>query len=77
MKMLVVCFAIGLVHLFAGLGINLYTAIKDKRYVDAISDSILWYLLVGGLILFGLTTDMVSGMFSMSKIPAPWATSAR
>ena len=71
MKMLVVCFAIGLVHLFAGLGINLYTAIKDKRYVDAISDSILWYLLVGGLILFGLTTDMVCGMFSMSKIPAP------
>ncbi len=68
MKMLVLCFAIGIIHLFAGLIINLYTALKDKRYVDAVSDSILWMLLVGGLILFGLTTDMVTGMFSLSKI---------
>ncbi len=74
MTMLVVCFAIGLIHLFAGLGINFYTAMKDKRYVDAISDSILWYLLVGGLILFGLTTDMVTGMFSIGKIPAAFGS---
>ena len=68
MKMLVVCFAIGIIHLFAGLFINLYTALKQKRYVDAISDSVLWMLLVAGLILFGLTTDMVTGMFSLEKL---------
>ena len=68
MKMLVLCFAIGIVHLFAGLVINLYTALKQKRYVDAISDSVLWMLLVAGLLLFGLTTDMVTGMFSLEKI---------
>lgn len=68
MKMLVLCFAIGIIHLFAGLIINFYTAMKTKRYVDAISDSILWLLLVAGLILFGLTTDMVTGMFGLSKI---------
>lgn len=68
MKMLVVCFAIGLIHLFAGLCINLYTAVKQKRFVDAVSDSVLWMLLVAGLILFGLTTDMVTGMFGLSKI---------
>lgn len=68
MKMLVLCFAIGIIHLFAGLIINFYTAMKTKRYVDAISDSILWLLLVGGLILFGLTTDMVTGMFGLDKI---------
>ena len=68
MKMLVVCFAIGIIHLFAGLFINLYTALKQKRYVDAVSDSVLWMLLVAGLILFGLTTDMVTGMFSLEKL---------
>lgn len=68
MKMLVLCFAIGIIHLFAGLVINLYTALKQKRYVDAISDSVLWMLLVAGLILFGLTTDMVTGMFALNKI---------
>ncbi len=68
MKMLVLCFAIGIIHLFAGLCINLYTALKTKRYVDAVSDSVLWMLLVGGLILFGLTTDMVTGMFALDKI---------
>lgn len=68
MKMLVLCFAIGIVHLFAGLVINLYTALRQKRYVDAISDSVLWMLLVAGLLLFGLTTDMVTGMFSLEKI---------
>ncbi len=68
MKMLVLCFAIGIIHLFAGLCINLYTALKTKRYVDAISDSVLWMLLVGGLILFGLTTDMVTDMFALNKI---------
>ncbi len=68
MKMLVLCFAIGIIHLFAGLVINLYTALKQKRYVDAVSDSVLWMLLVAGLLLFGLTTDMVTGMFSLNKI---------
>ena len=68
MKMLVLCFAIGIIHLFAGLVINLYTALRQKRYVDAISDSVLWMLLVAGLLLFGLTTDMVTGMFSLNKI---------
>ncbi|MCR5774525.1 MAG: V-type ATP synthase subunit I [Lachnospiraceae bacterium] len=68
MKMLVLCFAIGIIHLIAGLCINLYTALRQKRYVDAISDSVLWMLLVIGLLLFGLTTDMVTGMFSLNKI---------
>ena len=68
MKMLVLCFAIGIVHLFAGLVIGLYTALKQKRYVDAVSDFVLWMLLVAGLLLFGLTTEMVTGMFALTPI---------
>ena len=70
MKMLVVSFALGIIHLFTGLGINLYTAFKQHRYLDGIYDAVFWYLLVGGLIAFGLTTDMVTDMFQLSKIPA-------
>ena len=74
MKMLVVSFALGIIHLFTGLGINLYTAVKQHRYLDAIYDAVFWYMLVGGLILFGLTTDMVTSMFQLAKIPTPVGT---
>lgn len=70
MKMLVVSFALGIIHLFTGLGINLYTAFKQHRYLDGIYDAVFWYFLVGGLIAFGLTTDMVTDMFQLAKIPA-------
>ncbi len=68
MKMLVLSFAIGLIHLFTGLGLNLYGAVKQKKYTDAVYDSVFWIMLVGGLVLFGLTTDMITGMFGLSKI---------
>ncbi len=74
MKMLVVSFALGIIHLFSGLGINLYTAFKQHRYLDGIYDSVFWYMLVGGLIVFGLTTDMVTNMFQLAKIPAIYGT---
>ena len=76
MKVLVFSFAIGIIHLFAGLILNMYQAIKQGRIVDAISDSLFWILLVGGLILYGMTTDMVVNMFpgALTRLPAPVGT---
>ncbi|MBR5377024.1 MAG: V-type ATP synthase subunit I [Lachnospiraceae bacterium] len=76
MKVLVFSFAIGIIHLFAGLILNMYQAIKQGRVVDAISDSLFWMLLVGGLILYGLTTDMVVNMFpgALTRLPGPVGT---
>ncbi|MCR5627922.1 MAG: V-type ATP synthase subunit I [Lachnospiraceae bacterium] len=73
MKVLVFSFAIGIIHLFTGLILNLWQACKQKRYADAIYDSLFWLFLVGGLLLFGLTTDMVINMFpgALTKIPDP------
>lgn len=68
MKMLVFAFVIGLIHLFTGLILNCYGAIKQKKYADAIYDSVFWIMLVGGLLLYGLTTDIVTGMFGLNKI---------
>jgi len=76
MKVLVFSFAIGIIHLFAGLILNMHQAIKQKRIVDAISDSLFWMFLVGGLILYGLTTDMVVNMFpgALTRLPGPLGT---
>ncbi len=76
MKVLVFSFAIGIIHLFAGLILNMYQAIKQKRIVDAVCDSLFWIFLVGGLILYGLTTDMVVNMFpgALTRLPAPLGT---
>lgn len=70
MKMLVVSFAIGIIHMFSGLGINLYTAFKQHRYLDGIYDSVFWYMLVGGLVVFALTADMITSMFQLPMLPA-------
>ena len=44
--------------------------------MDAICDSVLWIMLVLGLILYGLTTDMVVNMFpgALAKLPGPVGT---
>ncbi|MCR4891043.1 MAG: V-type ATP synthase subunit I [Lachnospiraceae bacterium] len=71
MKMLVLSFAIAIVHLFAGLGILFYTDVKNGKIKDAIYDAVFWYMLVGGLIVFGLTTDIVLNMLQLSPfVPA-------
>lgn len=66
MPMLMFSFGIGIVHLFAGLGISCYQSLKQRKYYDALCDSILWYLLVGGLILYFVTTDMFIGISGMN-----------
>ncbi len=62
MPMLMFSFAVGIAHLFVGLGILFYQLIKQKKYYDAVCDVVFWYLLVGGLIVFFVTTDMFIGM---------------
>ncbi len=65
MRMLVFCMAVGVIHLFTGLGIQLYQHLKAKRYMDALSKVVFWYMLVGGGILFGLSTEMVVSILQL------------
>lgn len=77
MRLLVFCLLVGIIHLFAGLGANLYQAVHTKRYQDALYDVVFWYLLVGGLIVLLLSTSMMHDMFSLSFIvPAVAAKAA-
>ncbi|MEA5085440.1 MAG: V-type ATP synthase subunit I [Lachnospiraceae bacterium] len=54
MKLLVFSLILGAIHLFVGMGIKAYILIKDGRPVDALCDIFLWYVLLIGLVLFGI-----------------------
>ncbi len=41
----------GVIHMFVGIGIKGYNFIKQKKYLDAIIDSLFWYVLFTGLIM--------------------------
>ena len=71
MRMLAFCFAIGVLHLFVGLGAKFYMCWRDKRYLDALYDVVFWYMLVGGAILYLMTMPMFTGMLAMkTTLPA-------
>ena len=77
MKMLMFSFAIGIVHLFTGLGVKLYQALKAKDYYSAFGDCIFWFMLVGGGIVYLFRVDMFLSMAGMTtKLPAPIGTAA-
>ena len=50
MKVLMLSFLLGLIHLFVGLGIMAYNYIRNKEFLPVIYDVISWYLLVGALL---------------------------
>ena len=65
-KMLTFCFAVGLIHLFTGLGILMYQDIKNGHVLDAIYDGLFWYMFVGGCVLLLLCLPMITGMLGLS-----------
>lgn len=61
-----IAFIIGIVHLLCGLGIALYTYLKQGKIIEAVFDVICWYLFFGGLLGLLLTTEMIQNMFKFS-----------
>lgn len=77
-KMLMFSFAVGIVHLFTGLFMKLYTCIKHKDYKSAIYDVVFWYMLVGGGIVFLFSVDMFRNMAGITfKLPPLGASIAK
>jgi V/A-type H+-transporting ATPase subunit I len=50
LEVLKVAIALGIVHLYVGLGVKAYSLIKSGKILDAIYDVLFWYGLVSGLI---------------------------
>ena len=74
MRLLVFCMGLGVIHLFIGLGIQLYQHLKAKRYYEAVTKVVFWYMLVGGGILLLLSTDMIANILQVQKLPATVGT---
>jgi len=71
MKLLMVCFAIGLIHMFTGLGIHFYQLWKSGDKIGAISDVGCWYGLLIGLVVWLMNTDMLRSMVKLNLAIPP------
>lgn len=70
MKLLIFSLALGIVHIFIGMGIKAYMQIRDGKWFDAICDEGFWYLLILGLIAWlgssMLAADQAAWMTAVS-----------
>ena len=66
MKLLLLAFAFGVVHVFTGLAVLLYQNLRSRQYKDALYDAVFWYLLVGGGIIVLVASPIFGEMFSLS-----------
>ena len=77
MRLLIFSFAVGVAHLFTGLGVQFYQLFKRKQYADAIYDVVFWYLLIGGLIVVLLSTEIFQNIAELPfTVPGPVVTVA-
>ena len=77
MRVMLFSFLLGIIHLFAGLAMQIYQYAKRGKYADALYDSGFWYMLVGGLIIALVGSDMFQDMMSLDlAIPSIVSTIA-
>lgn len=70
LTMLVVSFAVGLLHILAGLGMKAYMLIKQKKWADALFDVGFWMFLLIGLpaIVFGGVLSVIGIVLSVGSV---------
>ncbi|NCC16065.1 MAG: V-type ATP synthase subunit I [Clostridia bacterium] len=68
MKLLIFSLILGAVHLFVGMGIQAYMLIRDGHPLDALFDIGLWYILLIGLVLYGLGGSMAPVMVTVGTV---------
>lgn len=72
MRLMLFSFLLGIIHLFAGLAMQIYQFCRRGKYLDALYDSGFWYMLVGGLIIALVGSDMFKDMMNLD-LPIPSA----
>lgn len=68
MKLLVYSLGIGIVHLFVGFGIKGYMSLRDKKYMDFLCDTLLWYLLLVGLLLMLIPSSIFASIIGTTIV---------
>lgn len=54
--MLIICFGLGLLHIFCGMGIKMYMSFRQKDWQTAIFDNLSWIVIIVGLLVFALVS---------------------
>lgn len=72
MTMLMYCMGFGIVHLFVGLGIKGYLALKQKDVMAFICDVVFWYVFLIGLLLMLIPTDMFGSLAGVTIVFPAW-----
>ena len=72
MKMLVWSLIFGLIHLFFGLGLKGYTALKNGDKVGFVFDTLCWFFMLIGLILMFVPTQICAGITGMTIVFPDW-----
>lgn len=70
--MLMYCMGFGIVHLFVGLGIKGYLALKQKDVMAFICDVVFWYVFLIGLLLMLIPTDMFGSLAGVTIVFPAW-----
>ena len=66
MRLLIWCMLFGVIHLYVGLAIKGYEAIKAGDAVAFIADIVAWYMFLTGLILMLLPSDLFASISGMT-----------
>ncbi len=77
MRMLTFSMALGIIHLFTGLGMKLYQLLKQKDYKSIIYDVVFWLVLLISCVILLLSMPMVTNLLGVSfMVPASIAKTA-
>lgn len=68
MKLLIFSLILGAVHLFVGMGIQAYMLIRDGHPLDALFDIGFWYIILIGLVLYGLGGSMAPVVVTVGAV---------
>ncbi len=68
MKLLVYSMLFGVIHLFMGLGIKGYICLKDRKFMDFFCDVVLWYMLLIGLLIMLLPSEIFASIAQASIV---------
>lgn len=64
--MLGMCFGMGLVHIFAGMGAKMYMDAKRGRFLDGILDQLTWMVLIVGLLVMTVAFEVGAAMAAVA-----------
>jgi V/A-type H+-transporting ATPase subunit I len=71
LTLLVFSVMLGIIHLLIGMGIKVYTLVRDRQVLEAVADNLIWMVIMGFIMV------LATGMFlSLSGVAVPAAANA-